>query len=421
VPPRPLNPRAPWADRRVVLGVSGGIAAYKAVQVARDLTRLGSTVDVVATRSATAFVRPLSFQAVTGREVHTRLLSGSGVALHLRLAAEADLVLVAPATADLIARAAQGRANDLLTTVLLATRAPVLLAPAMNDRMYGHTQTARNLAHCREVLGYRIAGPATGPLAFGEGDGPGRMLEPDELVEHAGRLLGTDPAYLGRRVLVTAGPTREAVDPVRALSNRSSGRMGFALAREAWLRGGDVTLVTGPSHLPDLPGVHMVWVETAVEMLEAVRDHRPEADLTIFAAAVSDYRPAEVAREKWKREDSDGNRSIPLVANPDVSRETSGLRKEGSVTVGFALETERLEERARRKLEEKGFDLIVANDPGEEGSGFDVSTNRVTLLHADGEEEALPLLDKHAVARAILDRLAAALLRAGPSTNGGPE
>jgi phosphopantothenoylcysteine decarboxylase/phosphopantothenate--cysteine ligase len=340
---------------------------------------------------------------VTGRPVHSRIRSGEGAALHLSLAAGADLVLVAPATADFLARAAHGRADDLLATILLATRAPVVLAPAMNDRMYSHTQTQRNLAYCRDELGYRIAGPGVGPLAVGEGEGPGRMLEPRELVDHAGRALGGE-GLRGRGVLVTAGPTREPLDPVRFLGNRSSGRMGFALAREAFLRGADVTLVTGPSALEDPTGVRTVRVESARDMLSEVKESISNADIVLYAAAVADFRPVEPADRKIKR----GNGRAPSVAleeNPDIAIETLRLRRKGSVALGFALETEEVRRGALDKLRKKGFDLIVSNDPGEPGAGFDVPTNRVNVFDRDGGEEELPLLTKEALASVLFDRV----------------
>jgi len=400
----PLTASPPWEGKRVVLGVTGGIAAYKSVQLARDLTLLGAEVEVVLTRAARAFVTPLSFEGVTGRPVHTRLLSGKGAALHLQLAAEADLVLVAPATADLLSRAAHGAADDLLTTVLLATRAPVLLAPSMNTRMWEHPQTQANVRHCHE-LGYGIVGPASGLLAAGEAAGEGRMLEPLDLILFAGRSLGTGSDLAGRRVLVTAGPTREPVDPVRYLGNRSSGRMGYALAREAWLRGCDVTLVTGPTHLPAPVGIQVFRVESAYEMLHEVKDHISQCDIVIYAAAVSDFRPDEVLGMKMKRSQLGGRTSIQLVENPDITQETRGLRKEGSIAVGFALETENLRTGAQAKLRQKGFDLIVGNDPLEPGSGFEVSTNKVLLIDREGREEELPLLSKAEVAARIFDRI----------------
>ncbi|MCG6987684.1 MAG: bifunctional phosphopantothenoylcysteine decarboxylase/phosphopantothenate--cysteine ligase CoaBC [Gemmatimonadetes bacterium] len=404
-----LVPRRPWKDRHVVLGVTGGIAAYKSVQVARDLTRLGAEVDVVLTASAQRFVAPMSFQGVTGRPVLTDLFSPEGGALHIRLGREADVVCVAPATADFLARAAHGRADDLICTTLLATRAPVLVCPAMNDRMFAHPQVQANLGHLRDRLGYRIAGPAEGALAVAEGEGPGRMIEPWQIEEHVGRALGEDPAFLGRAVLVTAGPTREALDPVRYVGNRSSGRMGYALAQAAWRRGAHVSLVSGPSALEPPEGVDLVQVESAVEMRDAVSDLIPAADVSIFAAAVADYRPAEARDRKVKRGTAGAELTLTLTANPDVAVDTRKLRKEGGVVVGFALETDDVLEHAATKLRDKAFDLLVANDATAEGAGFDVPTNRVTILSGDGAPEELPLLTKDEVAEEILDRVAGRL------------
>ena len=399
-----LSPRPPWQGRRVVLGVSGGVAAYKAVQVARDLTRLGAAVDVIATRSAQRFVGALSFEGVTGRPVLTDMFSAEGAALHVRLGQEADAVAVAPATADLLARAAQGRADDLLTTTLLATRAPVVFCPAMNDRMFAHVQVQRNIAHCRDVLGYRIAGPEAGALAAGEGDGPGRMLEPLAIVQHVGRLLGTSAAFEGTDVLVTSGPTREALDPVRFVGNRSSGRTGHALAEAAWRRGARVTVVSGPVALPPPTGARVVRVESGLEMLDAVASRIGQADVVFFAAAVADFRPEARSAAKVKREGRSAL-GLELVANPDVAQETRAARKPGARIVGFALETEALVENAQKKLAAKGFDLVVANPAGEAGVGFEADANRVTLVDGDGAVEALPLMDKEALAEAVLDRV----------------
>ena len=401
-----MTPRRPWQGRRVVLGVTGGIAAYKSIQVARDLTRLGAEVDVVLTRSAQKFVAPLSFEGVTGRPALTDLFSADGAALHIRLGRDADVVCVAPATADFLARAAQGRADDLLCTTLLATRAPVVICPAMNDRMYAHPQVQENLAHIRDRLGYRVEGPAEGALAVGEGEGPGRMLEPSQVEEAVGRALTEAGPLHGRRVLVTAGPTQEPVDPVRYIGNRSSGRMGYAIAQAAWRRGAQVTLVSGPSALDHPYGVDVIPVQTAVEMNEAVVDLVGSADVTVFAAAVADFRPTDPRAQKVKRADTDGSFTIELESNPDVALGTSTSRKAGSITVGFALETVDLVENAMGKLTAKGFDLIVANDATEEGAGFGVATNRVTILTRDGAPEALPLMSKDEVAEEILDRVA---------------
>ncbi|MDA0328285.1 MAG: bifunctional phosphopantothenoylcysteine decarboxylase/phosphopantothenate--cysteine ligase CoaBC [Gemmatimonadetes bacterium] len=406
MPGTPLAPRRPWQGRRIVLGVTGGIAAYKSIQLARDLTRLGAEVDVVLTRSAQQFVAPLSFEGVTGRRTLTDLFSVEGAALHVRLGREADAVCVAPATADFIARAAQGRADDLICTTLLATRAPVILCPAMNDRMFAHPQVQHNLSHIRDHLGYGIAGPAEGPLAVGEGDGPGRMLEPHQITEAVGRALATDAAFRGRRVLVTAGPTHEPIDPVRYVGNRSSGRMGYAIAQAAWRRGAQVTLVSGPSSLEHPFGVDVVSVETAAAMHEAVASAIGGADVSVFAAAVADFRPDSVHAQKMKRSEGGTSPTLSLTANPDIALVTRDLRKEGSVCVGFALETRDLLKNAAKKLDQKGFHLLVANDATEDGAGFEVDTNRVTILKAGASPEALPLLSKHEVAEVVLDHVA---------------
>lgn len=406
MPDTPLTPRWPWEGKRVVLGVTGSIAAYKSIQVARDLTRLGAVVDVVLTRSAQKFVAPLTFEGVTGRPTLTDLFSADGAALHILLGREADVVCVAPATADFLARAAQGRADDLICTTLLATRAPVVICPAMNDRMYAHTQVQENLLHIRERLRYQIHGPAEGALAVGEGEGSGRMIEPREIKEAVGRALATQEAFAGRHVLVTAGPTQEPIDPVRYLGNRSSGRMGYSVAQAAWRRGARVTLVTGPSALESPFGVDVVAVDTACEMHDSVAERLADADVSIFSAAVADFRPTDPRERKLKKDDTGGRFTISVTENPDVAGDTRSERKPGSVTVGFALETDDLLENASKKLREKGFDLLVANNATEAGAGFGVSTNRVTFLDTDGSTEALPLLSKDEVADALLDRIA---------------
>lgn len=393
--------RRPWAGKRVLLGVTGGIAAYKVVQVARDLTQLGAQVDVVMTRSARAFVGELSFEGVTGRPVFSEILEPGHALDHIRLARVADAVCVAPATADFLARAAQGRADDLLTAILLATRAPVVLAPAMNDAMWSHPATVANTRRVRE-LGYRLIGPADGPLAVGEGSGPGRMEDAAAIVQHVGRALESPGRFAGRRVVVTAGPTREPVDPVRFLSNRSSGRMGFALAAAAWRRGAEVDLVTGPTAvtLPRGPRIHPV--ESAEQMKDGVARLVTKADVLIMSAAVADFRPADPPGSKIKKESAPD--SLPLEPAPDVLRETAAVRPPGCLVVGFALETHDGEANARRKLESKGMDLVVLNEAGPE-SGFETETNRVTLIERDGESETFPLLTKEEVAERILDRV----------------
>ena len=401
--PGPRAPRRPFAGRRVLLGVTGGIAAYKAVQLARDLTLAGAAVDVVLTAGAREFVRPLTFEALTGRAAHASLYPAGDPNLHVRLAREADLVLVAPATANFMARAAAGMADDLLSAVLLATAAPVVLCPAMNDRMYAHPASAANRARLLEI-GYALAGPGVGPLAWGEGEGPGRMLEPDEILAHAGRALEGATPLSGRRVVVTAGPTREAIDPVRYVGNRSSGRMGYEVAAAAWRRGAEVLLVSGPSHLDPPAGVEVAEVESAEEMCAAVAAALPSADVLVMAAAVADFRPADPAVEKLKKE-SGGVPELRLERTADVLAATRALRPAGCVVVGFALETKDAVDNGRRKLEAKGLDLLVVNDAREPGAGFEVATNRVTLLQPGSGDEALPLMPKSEVADRILDRV----------------
>lgn len=405
-PPRVARPF--FAGRRILLGVTGGIAAYKTIGMARDLALSGAAVDVVLTASALEFVRPLSYEAITGRPALSELYAPGDPLLHIRLARESELVLVAPATANFIARAAVGMADDLLTASLLATRAPVVVCPAMNDRMFAHPQTQANLARLEEI-GYAVAGPAEGPLAWGEGEGKGRMLEPDEILDHAERALRGSGSLSGRRVLITAGPTREPIDPVRFIGNHSSGRMGYALAAAAWKLGAEVTLVSGPVHLSAPTGVERVDVETAEEMRAAVEARLGDADVLVMSAAVADFRPARVAKEKIKKEGGGAPASIEMERTADVLRETRAQRREGSVIVGFALETRDAVENGARKLKEKSLDLLVVNDAREPGAGFEVETNRVTILDREGGREDLPLLGKAAVAEQILERVSARL------------
>jgi phosphopantothenoylcysteine decarboxylase/phosphopantothenate--cysteine ligase len=394
----------PYAGRRILLGVSGGIASYKTAWLARLLGKAGAEVDVVLTRAATEFVGAVTFEALTGRPVHTGLFDSGRALDHIHLAKAADAVVIAPATADLMARAATGQADDLLTACLLATEAPVLMVPAMNDRMWAHAQTQHNAARLRE-LGYRLLDPDDGVLAAGEGSGPGRMPEPETIFAHVGRLLEAgDSALRGRRVLVTAGPTREAIDPVRFISNHSSGRMGVEIAAAAWRRGADVTLVTGPLSVPAPVGVTLVAVESTEEMRDAVRSHIGQAHVVVMSAAPADYRPAEQAASKLKK--TGGARTLELTETPDILRSTIESRREGAVVVGFALETDDLVANAKKKLESKALDMIVLNSATEPGAGFGVDTNRVTILRrgSDARDE-LPLQHKRDVADAILDRV----------------
>jgi phosphopantothenoylcysteine decarboxylase/phosphopantothenate--cysteine ligase len=401
----PLTPRRPWQGRKILLGVAGGIAAYKSVQIARDLSQLGATVDVILTSAARQFVGAVTFEAVIGRPVHSDLIAEGTALDHIKLARNCDVVCVAPATADLLARAASGRADDLLTAVLLATTSPVILCPAMNDQMWVHPQVQLNAVHVRDVLGYQLVGPGRGALAYGEGVGAGRMEEGSVIIEFIGRALEKDDVLRGKRIVVTAGPTREAVDPVRVISNRSSGKMGYAIASAAWRRGADVTLISGPTSLPDPIGANVQRVETAEQMAAAVRTAIGDADALVMAAAVADFRPASPAASKIKK--STAVSAIELEAAPDILKSTREHRAKDLKVVGFALETDAHEANARKKLAEKGLDLIILNDATEPGAGFEVSTNKVTIIRRDSDHvEHLPLLSKDEVADSILDRLA---------------
>jgi phosphopantothenoylcysteine decarboxylase/phosphopantothenate--cysteine ligase len=397
-----------WAGRHVVVGVSGGIASYKSCILARRLVEQGARVDVILTEGAAEFVRPLTFEALTARPVLTSLWQPGAALEHVRLARQADLIIVAPATAHLIARAAQGLGDDLLSTLLLAATVPVLLAPAMNDAMYAHPATQANLQTLRN-RGYAMVGPETGPLAEGASDRPGRMSEPETILAHAARLLRPRGHLAGRRVLVTAGPTRESLDPVRVITNRSSGKMGFRLAEAAWERGAEVVLVTGPSGQPDPVGVTVRRVETTQEMAAAVGEELPAADVLVMAAAPADYRAAAAAGEKRPR--SEGELSITLLPTEDILLGCQPRRKAGAVIVGFALETGDAVAKGRAKLERKDLDLIVVNDALEPGAAFEVDTNRVTILDRAGRAIEIPMGSKRAVADAVLDAVEARLAR----------
>jgi len=397
-----------WTGRRVVLGVSGGIACYKSCTLARRLTEAGAWVDVILTQGAAEFVRPLTFEALTGRPVLGSLWEPGGALSHVRLGQRADLVLVAPATAHLIARMAQGLADDLLTTLLLAATAPVLLAPAMNDEMYAHPQTRANLERLR-ARGVGLVGPEVGALAEGPSERPGRMSEPETILAHAARVARAPGRLTGRRVVVTSGPTRESIDPVRVVTNRSSGKMGYRVAEAAWERGADVVLISGPVALPAPVGVRLRQVETPKQLEDAVRQELPGADVLVMAAAPADFRPSDPSDSKRAR--NDGALAIPMEPTDDILSATRGERRPGSVMVGFALETGDALTKGRAKLERKDLDLIVVNDALEAGAGFEVETNRVALLDRHGSASILPLQSKRAVAEAILDAVERSLGR----------
>jgi len=390
----------PFEGRRVLLGVAGGIAAYKSAELARRLVQEGSEVQVILTRNGARFVGPTTFEALTGRPVVESLWEGA--VTHIELGRWADAIVVAPATADLIAKLAAGIADDLLTTTLLAASERALLAPAMNTRMYEHPATQRNIETLRS-FGHPIVGPAYGELAEGE-VGFGRMSEPEEILAHVGRVLSRGGRWRGRRVVVTAGPTWEPVDAVRFLGNRSSGRMGHAIAAAAWRRGADVVLINGPTEVDPPAEIEDVrQVETAEEMGLALSDALLDADVLFMAAAVADFRPRDPRDDKIRR--SAGMTSISIESAPDLMATASGTASDDCVKVAFALEVgEGAEESARRKLKEKGAHLIVLNDASEPGSGFGVETNRVTIIDASGAAEKLPQMLKTEAADEILDR-----------------
>jgi phosphopantothenoylcysteine decarboxylase / phosphopantothenate---cysteine ligase len=396
---------SPLAGRRVLLGVTGGIAAYKAVLLVRLLRERGADVQVMMTPAATRFVGPDTFAALTGREVHSDVFEHTEEVLHVRLAREADVAVVAPATANLLAKLSLGLADDLLSSTLLEFRGPLVVAPAMHSGMWGHPATIHNIDRL-VGWGVEVIGPAEGPLAAGD-EGMGRMAEPAEIASGAERLVSERGGDLaGRRVVVTAGPTFEPIDAVRFVGNRSSGKMGYLLAEEAARRGALVTLVTGPTHLTDPPGVEVVRVETAEEMRDAVVVRFERADAVIKAAAVADWRPKEAADEKLKKEA--GPPDILLEPTPDILREL-GEGKGPKVLVGFAAEIGDLEEAGRWKLRAKNLDLIVVNEVGAPGTGFDADTNRALILAADGDDVPLREWTKRELARTICDRLAGLL------------
>ena len=388
--------------KTILLGVTGGIAAYKAVELLRLFVKAGAEVFVVMTASAREFVTPLTFQTLSGNPVHTELfnLYQEREIGHISLADRADLVVVAPATANLIGKVANGLADDLLSTALMATKAPVLFVPAMNVNMYENPVYQMNQKKL-EGIGYHFLEPATGFLACGW-EGKGKMPEPARIFEETLALL-TPQDLAGETVLVTAGPTREELDPVRYLSNYSSGKMGYAIARAARRRGARVILVSGPTVLAAPVGIELMSVVSARQMREAVLERLEEATVVIKAAAVADYRPAMRAEQKIKK-GLEGSLILPLEKNPDILAELGKL-KGNRLLVGFAAETADLLENARKKLTEKNLDLIVANDVSRSDAGFDVDTNAVRLLYRDGSGEELPLLGKDEVADHLLDRI----------------
>jgi phosphopantothenoylcysteine decarboxylase / phosphopantothenate---cysteine ligase len=401
-----LGSSSPLAGRRVLLGVTGGIAAYKACILTRLLTQAGATVQVVMTPSATRFVGIDTFAALSGRPAYTEVWEEPGSVLHVRLARGADVCVVAPATANVIAKLSAGIADDLVTSTLLEATCPLVVAPAMHSGMWEHPATQANVRALQE-RGTVVVGPARGPLAAGD-EGVGRMAEPEDIVSMLEDVASRGRDLAGRRMVVTAGPTWEPIDAVRFVGNRSTGRMGFAVAREAFGRGADVTLVVGPGTVEPPDGPRVVRVATAEEMRLAVLEAAEEADGVIMAAAVADFRPRESAPGKLKKDE--GPPRLELVPTPDILAEL-GQMKGDRVLVGFAAETEDVERAGRAKLVAKGLDLLVANEVGREGTGFGSESNHAAILSRSGDDEPLREWTKAELAAAVCDRLTKLLSR----------
>lgn len=395
-------------SKRILLGVTGSIACYKAADLASKLTQLGAVVDVVLTSAALNFISPLTFQSVTGRRAYidADLWGPEGHVLHVNLGKRADLLVIAPATANTLAKLASGQSDNLLTLATLAATAPLLLAPAMDGGMYEHPATQANLKTLKE-RGAFIVGPQSGHLASGL-SGVGRMVEPAELLGHIRLLLGRSGPLAGRKVVVTAGGTQEAIDPVRSITNRSSGKQGYALAQAALDLGAAVTLISAPTVLTPPVGAELVPVTSAEDMLAAVVAEAKGSDILLMAAAVADFRPRKVAKQKIKR--AAGVPKFDLTANPDILLELHKMKaKQPKVVVGFAAESKDLLVSAKQKLKTKHLDLIVANDIAASDAGFEVDTNRVVLLDKTGNQEELPLMSKDEVARIVVERAAVLL------------
>lgn len=395
----------PLKNKRIILGVTGSIAAYKAADIASKLTQAGAVVDVVLTESACKFVSPLTFQSVTGRKASTEvdLWGGEGHVVHVALGHKADLMIIAPVSANTLAKLANGLADNLLTVTALASSAPLILAPAMDGDMYGHPATQANVEKLK-ARGAVFIGPASGHLASGL-VGPGRMTEPGEIINQVHYILSRRGPLAGRKVVVTAGGTSEPVDPVRVITNRSSGKQGFALAQAALDAGANVTLISSNKTLPAPVGAQVITVETAQQMFDSVLLESSNADLLIMAAAVADFRPRHYENEKIKKEN--GIPTIVLEKTPDILKEIAGKRETSGHplrVIGFAAESQALIDNAKRKLKLKRLDLIAANDISAEDAGFEVDTNRVVLLFPDGTQQELGLQTKTETAEAIINQ-----------------
>jgi len=387
--------------KKVLVGITGGIAAYKAPELVRLLVKADFQVEVAMTESATWFVTPLTLETLSGNKVITRMFGRDETPMdHIRCGQDADLIIIAPATANIIGKMAHGIGDDFLSTCMLAATARTLMCPAMNDRMFLNPAVQDNLKLLQE-RGVNIMPPGSGELACGS-DGPGRLPDPADIFEQ-GLILLSEPDLESLKILVTAGPTTEHIDPVRFITNRSSGKMGYALARAALRRGAEVVLVSGPTSIKPPPGIHFCPVQTAEEMKKAVLEHRSGCHMIIKAAAVSDYRPKEMARQKVKK--GADSVSLHLVKNPDILALLGQTKKDHPcILVGFAAETENLLNNAQKKIAAKNLDMIVANDVSRKDAGFQTDTNAVKIIYADGRVEDSPLMGKIDVAHLVLDR-----------------
>jgi len=389
-------------NKNIVLGITGSIAAYKAVEIIRLLKDENCRVYPVMTRSATYFIHPLTIQSIAREKVTLSLFKNKDEGIkHISLSTVADALLIAPATANIIGKIAGGIADDILTTTVMATRAPVVIAPAMNERMWENPLVQQNVTKLKS-LGYRFVGPEEGRLAC-QDRGKGRMSEPAEIVDFLKEIFSRRKDLQGKSFIVTAGPTREPVDMVRFISNYSSGKMGFSIAEEALERGAEVVLITGPTCIDPPKGVKLYRVETAQQMRDRIKEHFHHVDGLIMAAAVADFRPLQFYKGKIKKEGRD-RITLEMVKNPDILEEV-GKVKGKRVLVGFCAETENLLQKAKEKLQNKNLDLVVANDLTQEGAGFGTETNKVVLLDSRGEVKSLPLMSKREVARNILDHI----------------
>lgn len=391
-----------YSNKNVAIGVTGGIAAYKAADIVSRLRKLCMNINVIMTKSAQEFVQPLTFQAISQNYVVTDMFGEPKTwdVEHISIAQKADVFLIAPATANVIGKIAAGIADDMLTTTVMATKAPVLIAPAMNTNMYENPIVQKNIETLKG-LGYYFVEPASGRLACGD-IGKGKMAEPEIIVNEVLKLLSLNKDLQGKKVLVTAGPTREAIDPVRFITNHSSGKMGYSIAERAAARGAEVLLVSGPTNLPTPAGVKRLDVNTTNEMYNRVIEHFNEADVIIKSAAVADYRPETVAENKIKKGDSD--LVISLTRNPDILKKLGEIKKDGQVLIGFAAETQDIIENAKNKVKKKNLDFIVANDLTKDGAGFKGDTNIVSIIDRTGEIQHYEKMDKRALADIILDK-----------------